>query len=164
MSHNYISRHMHDEADSGVISAVGDYSSTEKKFIITPPEGEVYFLHRMIVHIRDAGNLDTNSYGNMITLADGIQLKIENSSEVEQLDLLNGITIKNNGDWQMFSHDAQLSTFGTGDQILSIRWTFSRAGAALKLANGDRLVAILNDDFSDLVAHHFMIQGHTDEI
>jgi len=57
---------------TGTKSATGNYAESPVSFFIQPPAGEVFRLNRMLVHIEDSGTFDSGSYGNGITLTNGI--------------------------------------------------------------------------------------------
>ncbi len=148
---------------SGTKNAVGDYSSSATKFLIKPPSDETFIIERLIVSVEDGGSFDAAKYGNGITLTNGMHVH-EEVNGVQKLDLIDaggGQTIKTNADWGALCYDADVKTWGTGNQVLLVRWTFSKAGAPVRLdgAIGEELTITLNDDFSALVDHRFMAQG-----
>jgi len=145
---------------SGDVSGVGDFSTTPRILFIAPPANQTFELHRMLVHIEDALSFDSGSYGNGITLTNGIKLKQTVNGVVT---FLTGVlSVKRNPDWGMYCFDAgPPSTYGSGNEAMPVRWTFSKAGAPLSLngRTGDKFEVILNDDFSGLVNHHFFVNG-----
>ena len=150
---------------SGTKDATGNYSdagSGSTDFLIAPTGTQVFVLERMIVHIKDTSGIDADKYGNNITLTNGITVTYNDTSG-EVVDLLDGVNIFSNGDWARQCYDANLITWGSGNDIVSIRWTFSRAGIPLVLKGdeGDDLTVTLNDDFSGLLEHRFQVQGYS---
>ena len=67
-----------------------------------------------------------------------------------------------NGDWAGQCFDYNYITFGTGDEIGVVRWTFANSGQPIivKFNHGEYLEVYLNDDFSGLTHHRFTVQGH----
>jgi len=149
---------------SGTKSAIGNYSETgdgETIFRIAPPANTIYYVSRMLVHVVDSGSFDSGSYGNAITLVNGIAMKLVNSGGLVQ-DMLDGVPIITNPDWARQCYDVSSSSYGSGNETLSVRWTFTKAGKFIALSgdNGDELQVVFHDDFSDLVAHYFQVQGY----
>lgn len=146
---------------TGTTNAAGDYSGGVTNFLIAPPAGDIYAINRMIVQIRDAGTIDAGSYGNNLTLANGILVQYHDNSGLVT-DLTSGIPIETNADWGRVCYDVQEVSFGSGDNYIGIRWTFGKSGAPLVLKGdeGDELRVVLNDDFSELTGHYFMVQGY----
>lgn len=149
-----------DLADSDNENANKNYSVTPAKFTIAPPAGECWYVARVLVYIRDTGAFDADKYGNNITLTNGIALKTYRNG-VEQNNLTNSQTVKANSHWGKYCYDTFLSTYGVGDQSLSARWTFTKAGVYIRLDGdeNDSIEVELNDDFSGLVEHTFNFQG-----
>jgi hypothetical protein len=145
---------------TGTVDAISDYSSTDGVFFAAPPEGFEYRLSRMIVSIRDDGIPDAGFYGNNITLTNGIQIRTANTDGVTN-DLLGGQTIKTNAQWSNYCYNVQVLDFGTGDDTVVVRWTFSEAGTDIFITSNDggKIEVILSDDFSALTGHRFLVQG-----
>ena len=118
-------------------------------------------IHRLIVTIIDAGTFDATLYGNRLELPNGMKVEVI-EADGTVLDLLGGHPIHSNSDWAAMCHDFGYIDIGTGDNVATIRWTFSRAGLPLVLHAGDRFVITVQDDLTDLSGHHFYIQGHRD--
>lgn len=150
---------------SGNINAVGDYLASLTEFAIAPPAGKVFSIARMIVTVRDTGSFDSGSYGNGLTLVNGISVEkrtgvVNGASSLVQ-SLTDPVKIETNTDWGSYCYDIGVSNFGQGDEVMLVRWTFARAGVALRL-DGDAneyLAVRLNDDFTGLVGHVFNMQG-----
>ena len=115
----------------------------------------------MIVFIQDTGAFDSDKYGNGIALANGIQVRVQDDSETIS-DMTNDLPIKTNTHWARMCYDIDLNTFGVGDEVMVVRWTFNKAGQFIRLdgSQNERLEVVLNDDFSALVDHTFLIQGY----
>ena len=127
---------------------------------IQPPSGEVFHVHRLLVFVQDAGTFDSGSYGNGITLTNGIAVRVQNN-EGTYSDLTAGLPVKINPHWKRLCYDVDISTYGQGDEAMGARWTFSKAGHPIRLdgGSGDRLEVLLDDDFTGLIDHTFLVQG-----
>lgn len=145
---------------SGNFNANGNYSVTPEIFYIQPPAGRTYVLHRLLVHVVDSGTFDSGSYGNGITLSNGVVIRVSDDEGV-----LHTLTAQDpiitNTDWEAHCYDAQPSAYGLGNESLSARWTFTRDGAPIVLrgSKNERLEVYLSDDFSGLVKHTFKVAG-----
>ncbi len=145
---------------SGTTNLVGDYSGGATVFKIAPGAGEVFRLARMIGFVEDGGSFDSGYYGNAITLTNGIALNHDYGAGT--VDMMGGLTVKTSGDWAGLCHDVTHSNFGSGNEFITVRWTFSKTGQYVRLDGdaGDELRMTLHDNFSGLVNHRFMIQGY----
>jgi hypothetical protein len=157
-----INRYLDTNGDgTGTKNANGNYSSVADIFYIQPPAGSRYEINRMIVTVQDTGAQRAEYYGALGTaLTNGITVREQNDDGTFN-NLTDGITIKTNAGWGSICYDVDLKSWGAGDSMLLVRWTFRNAGDPIQL-NGnsnDRLEVVLNDDLSGLVAHYFMVQG-----
>lgn len=158
---NPLSQFMSSNGDgSGVVNLVGDYSETPTEFFIKPPAGEGIILARILIFIGDTGNFSASGYGNGGGLTNGIELKVVANSEDVLSDLTAGLSIKSNAEWSRYCYDVSLIDFGSGENFLSIRWTFEKSGIPVRLDADNKLVVTLNDDFSGLNQHHMLCQGY----
>lgn len=140
----------------------GNYASAAQKFEIRPTTDEVYVLTRMLVAARDTGNFDAAAYGNAITLTNGITLQVENDSGVVNQIIPTYGAVKTNAQWGVYCYDVDVKTWGVGDQVMLVRWTFSKGQKNITLSGrrNERLVITLNDDFTGLNAHAATCQGY----
>ena len=146
---------------TGTKNAVGNYSGAVEEFKIVPAAGETFYLSRIMVSVTDAGSFDSGSYGNNITLTNGISLKLKNTGD-PTIDITDGVPIITNSDWcRLAGPDVSVMSWGSGDEQMVVRFTFTKAGQALKLSGDDgaSFCVELNDDFSNLVSQYFMVQG-----
>ncbi len=150
---------------SGNSVANGDYSSAPEEFFCQPAAGSVILVNRMIISIADAvGSFDAGNYGALAALTNGVQVKVLDDDDNVLMDLTDAVPIKTNAQWGQLCFDVDLKdwgTIGTGDGLLLVRWTFSKAGNPIRLVgdNGHRLAVILNDDLQGLTSQLFLIQG-----
>ena len=151
-------KYLRAETTDNEIHAIRDYSGGVG-FRYTASEGAVR-IARILIVIKDNGIIGVSSYGAMSALTNGIRLLIRNSDETEKVDLLDTITIKQNMQWQCPFFDVNINDKGAGnDGYIAARGSFWKAGQLLRLAQGEIFEAFLQDDFSDLIDHTFMIQG-----
>ena len=154
------SRYIDEVGDgSGNKNMVGDYSATPKEFLLKPAENEIYYLTRMLPFVVDSGSFDSGSYGNGITLVNGIDIFVRRGG-VRIIDITAGLPILKNTEWNRLCYDVAISTYGSGNESLAARYTFTKEnpkGIVLDGKNGDELVCLLNDDFSDLVEHYIRV-------
>ena len=149
-----------DYDDSENTSAVGDYSTAEAYFDVKPPADETWDITRLITYIEDSGAFDSGGYGNGSVLANGIKIELMQGDTVIT-DLIDAHPIKQNTHWKRLCYDIALSTFGTGNESLSARWTFTKAGAAIRLRgeNSEKIRITVRDNHTNLVEQSFMFQG-----
>ena len=144
---------------SGLKEANGNYSVAAGSFRLKHASG-IADIYRMIVMIEDAGAFDSGLYGNGIVLTNGIRVYLKNSLNVV-MEEFTGFPILTNGDWAGHCHDHEHHSFGSGNEVVSVRWTFDKSGQPLTVnfGAGEYLEVYLNDDFSGLVKHRFSVQG-----
>jgi hypothetical protein len=134
-------------------------------FKLAPPSGVTYDVARILVTIQDNAAATAGSYGAMSTLANGVQIFHKRSGTGNGnvvKEITDGIPIKSNAHFARISGvDVQTINWGSGDDIVSVRCTFAKAGLPLILhgSHGDTLEFHVNDDHSDLVSEYVMAQG-----
>lgn len=157
-----VSRNMDTVGDgSGLTQVTGDYSGAEERFIFAPEAGEIVRLHRLIVFVEGSNGFSSTKYGNLGTLTTGIGLELSGDLR-DTIDLMHGEPVKSNGSWAQHCYDADLKSWGVGNDMLAVRWTFDKSGIPIRLvgSSNDKLEIIVNDDFTGLDSHLYMIQGH----
>jgi hypothetical protein len=161
-------RHLTDDnlpGDGSNYSMNVNGSVTPQRFYIQPAPGTGFLaIFRLIVTIEDNANITADGYGGLNTLTNGIDIAVKSGGPTGtvELDLLDGDPVKNIIAWGEHSFDVSEHTFGSGNNFVLARWTFSKAGRPLVLdANhNEALVATINDDMTGLVKHQFHVQGH----
>jgi len=147
---------------TGNIQVTGDYSVTPAQFYCQPPANEIIIVHRVIVMIEDTSGFAARDYGNIADgLTNGIELKTYRDS-VEINDLTGGAPIQTNGEWARVCYDVDLKTWGPGNEILVVRWSFDKSGIPVTLvgAKNESISIDVNDDMTGLIEHTFMVQGY----
>ena len=162
----FASRGPNEEQQNGYININGDYSDASEgvtDFKITAMPGFFYTINRILVSVRDSGSFDSGSYGNGITLINGIN--IINGATINGTPIEYNITephpIKVNPDWGTYCYDSNISSYGSGNEQLNARWTLAHSGRPVIL-DGDieEYIAVrVNDDLSGLVGQWIQAQG-----
>jgi len=155
-----ISRYLDTVGDgSGTKNANGDYSGAEEIFFIAPPAGSTYDIARLIISAYDTTGMQAQEYGNLATALDpGIVVRVSNGDGVIN-DLTDGVPIKTNAEWGALCYDVDVKSWGSGNELLVVRWTFAKSGIDVHLGSSEKLEVVLNDDFEGLLSHRFMVQG-----
>ena len=158
-----ISRFLDTNGDgTGSINANGDYSSAAGIFYIQPSINENYRIARMLVSIEDTAGMQADEYGNIgSALTNGITLRKQNDLGTI-VDYTDSNPVKTNSQWGGFCYDVDLKTWGAGNELIVVRWTFTRAGQFIRLSGQDseRLEIVVNDNLTGLVSHKFLAQGY----
>ena len=145
-------------------NANGVYNATNQtgSFFISPPAGEIWRIHRLLVTVLNTGSAtNIDQYAGIATLANGIKIQVVNG--ITQ-DLTNDDPIKKLIDWATYCYDLDLKNkVNNGNTCYAgVRWTFVNSGQEIRLIgdNGDRIEVVCRDDLSALTEHHFLIQGY----
>lgn len=130
---------------------------------IRPGSDEIYYIHRMLVLIGDVGAPDADSYGNNITISPGLTVTVVEGTGAGAtvLHTLTDVAITTNSGWSSYAYDVAVDDFGTGEDFVKVRWTFSKFGKPLCLdgRRGQALRISLFDDYSGLTSHRFVVEG-----
>ena len=137
-------------------------------YSIKPTGSEVMEITRMLPWIRDNGAFSAEKYGNIAAgIVPGIQLGVYGTKDGVADTLLYELTdthhpITNNADWAQYCYDANVLAWGSGDQMLTARWTFAKSGKPMYLSasKGQYLAAVCAGTCSTLVEHHILVQGY----
>ena len=129
-------------------------------FHITPAVGQTIYIARVMLHIQDT-NIAAEKYGNE-TLTNGVLFQAGHGTTIDW-DIGAGISMKSAAEWSHHMHDLHYQEFGTGDEAVSGRMTFTRMGGHLRLIGDKReFIRLVNqDDMSGLVMHEMVGQGFT---
>jgi len=151
---------------SGTKEGISDYSSTPGILRIAPGAGEVFRIARLIVSIEDTAGFAATGYGDVAgELTNGITVRVHDGTSL-LMDLTDGVPLVSNADWSARCYDADVKTWGSGNDLLAVRWTFTKSGQYIRL-DGDEseeFQVYLNDDFTGLVSHRFLIQGYVEGV
>ena len=158
----HIFAYLRDPLNSDTRDMAVDGSVTPVKYRYTAPADGAY-LERALIFVVDTGAFDATAFGNGITMTNGLTLALVDGSDNVKTDLLDGETIKTNGDLSGVCFDVNHLTMGTGPETLASRWTFSKSGAPLALLPGDSLLLTVSDDLAGLDFFSVQVQGTTRE-
>ena len=161
-----IDQYLRDDGGAGSIHAIGNYLTVPETFEWRPVGHRHAHITRMLVLIEDDDNFGATTYGGISGgLLNGIHINVRSSVDGDAVvaDLDDQEPVYTNTDWAGLCHDFTPFVFGTGqnNNVGTVRWTFEKAGGPLVLdgSRGHYLTVELNDDFSSLVDHRFLIQG-----
>jgi len=121
--------------------------------------GERLSIARIMIHVVDSGSFDSGSYGNGITVPNGIQVFYRRNNI--DIDVTGELPIKTNVDWSRWCYDLALSEFGGGNETLDARWSLNKYGTpyGIVLEEGDRLGVRIRDNLSGLVEQTIIAEG-----
>ena len=147
---------------TGTKNANGNYLITPDILYIQPPPQTVYRVHRMLISLEDTSGMQAQEYGNTGgALTNGVQARVQDGDGTLS-DLTDGVPVKTNAHWGRMCYDVDVKSWGSGNELLCVRWTFAKSGAAIVLDGtlNERLEILLNDDFTGLISQYFLIQGN----
>lgn len=146
---------------SGEINAVKNYSDAEEgKTIFFKSAGKNVVLLTALIITYTGMNLDPDVYGNSSSpLINGIEIELRNTLGHSIIDFTADNLIKTNSDWYRITEHITFDTFKSLKQIMCIRFDFSSLGDVVKLEKNLIFTVTLNDDFTDLEKHTFLLYG-----
>lgn len=145
---------------SGNDNMAVDGSVTPVTFLVKPSAGQVLKIARIITSLRDGGAFDSGGWGNNSSpLTNGMELKWKRDGVLYNLTKE---PIRSHYDLASYSYDIDHQSFGSGDEFLTNRFTFTKAGQYLTLDGdlGDELQVIVNDNIDYLVDQRVSAQGY----
>lgn len=157
-------RYMSLDGDGVTFEATGDYSAgSGVEFYAAPASAETWMISHITIQVTDSGSMDAGSYGNGITLTNGIRVvQVFDQDAVPsasgEIDLTPDFPVLTNSEWSRYTGDFSLNEYGSGDEALT--WVYVLP-QIIKLdgLKGQRLGIRLNDDFTNLNHHTFSVQG-----
>jgi len=155
----FVVQHMRDT--NNVYEFTGDYSSASTTAFYRPEHGSTVTITNLIIYIEDNGTIDVERYGALsAALTNGISVNLSNW-DGQIINLTADENIKTNGDWTKYAFDVERKAWGVGNEYIRAVWNFEAFNKKLRLEGreGEALNIVLNDDFSGLVKHNFLIQG-----
>lgn len=154
---------------TGDVNATEDYSDVglgRTRFYIQPPPGRIYVIETLIVSMSDVGSMDSNAYGNNITLTNGVHIHVEAGTPPDETlihHVAHLLPILTNGDYIHNVPNIEIVRFGQGNEHLSIPFNFKRDyGVPIRLdGNAEEYLALwLHDDFTGLEEHYAKALGY----
>ena len=139
-----------------------NYSVTGDIAYIKPPANKTMYIQRLLVSLGDTNGMQAQEYGNLGgALTNGITFKQYQNGNL-RTDFTDGIPVKTNSLLGTYCYDVDVKSWGAGNELLVARWTFTNSGAFVCLngATNDTLEVSLDDDFTGLLEHYFLVQGY----
>lgn len=148
---------------TGISNANGNYSTIPQSFKLIAPVDENYTISNILIHIAGTGAFAYTGYGSIMAgLTKGWTIKIFKDGVLR--DLFNGQIIKSNQDLQLISNMVTKPAFtGMGDCI-TVTLSFNQYGMPFYINNPEYIEVLLNDNFTGLTEHKFLVQGHSDKV
>lgn len=146
---------------TGNINMAVDGSVDSVIYLIKPDSGRIIYIARIISNIRDSGTFDAGGWGNNggSPLAVGLELIWKTNGIYISLT---ENYIKSHYDLATISYDISHNSWGQGDEFVTSRFTFTKAGQYIPLngTNGDEFILIIRDDLSYLIDQRISVQGY----
>jgi hypothetical protein len=157
-----ISRFLDTNGDgTGTENFIGSHLATTA--YIQPATTEIIRLTRLIVSIEDGTGIKSGLYGGLSALTNGITITQTDDSGT-LVDFTDGVPIKTNAQWGQLCYDVSWHAWSASptEEMVLVRYTFSRMGQDVRLngANAAKLQVNLNDNFTGLLSHRFLVQGY----
>lgn len=155
-------KYMTKDNDGATVDAIGDYSATRGVWMIKPKPGEIIHIARIVVSYKDDGSFDSGSYGNGIVLTNGITSYFRQNGVDVYPGFDPNLPILKNPDWAAICFDTRVDTYGSGEEQLSVRFSFNKTGKDIILYGdtGDEYVLYFDDNFTGLISHRILAQGY----
>ena len=116
------------------------------------------YIQELTIYIEDTVVVDVDLYGAVAILTNGVE--VETVSDGVTTDLLDGLDIKNLGDWIRRAGDYTMSPTGGTNDGVTITWKF-RYPLILAPGTANVLRVTINDLMTGLTSHTFHAQGFT---
>ena len=128
-------------------------------FTYKVPSGCSLSLHRLIFYLQDGQFIDSGGFGNGLELTNGILINKLDAFNNSVYDYLNGVPITLNIHWNQYGYDLRVDRFASGDESLTIRWTFAKTGEPVNLDENESFALTIRDDLTYITAQRANIQG-----
>ena len=139
-----------------------DGSSVQKILRLAPASGDIYRIARIVISVGDSNGCAAADFGNITGgITNGIQIRVHNGVSTV-VDLTDGVPIKTNSQWAALMYDSDMKTWGTSDELLACRWTFTKFGQYMRLDGtaGEELQILIDDDLTALDSFYINAQGY----
>jgi len=143
-------------------SGIIDMAGLPNVYKVVPPPGYTYELFRMNLVMEDATKFSGDLYGGVTALTNGIVITTEGQAGV----IINHTPqpIKKSGHWALVAGvDMAMTDFATGNDIITVRWTFAKGGSNIVLDGnkGEFIKVNVRDTLAGLVSHIIQVQGES---
>jgi hypothetical protein len=143
-------------------SGVTEMAGLPAIYKVAPPPGYRYELFRLCVVLEDATKFSGDLYGGISALTNGILITTEGRQGV--ITNHTPQPIKKSGHWSLVAGvDMAMTDFATGNDIITVRWTFARGGSNIVLDGneGEFMQVNVQDTLAGLVSHIIQVQGES---
>lgn len=140
-----------------------DGSTTPVTFRCKPASGVIYRVARIIISVRDTGAFDSGGWGNLgsTPLTNGMLAQVIWNGTT---NVLTNEPVQSHIDLAALSYDVSHHNWGSGDEFVVFRFTFTKAGQYIRLDGdtNDELQFLVRDDLTDLVQQRISVQGYVE--
>lgn len=143
-------------------SGITEMAGLPATYKIVPPPGFMYELYRLNAVLEDATKFSGDLYGGISALSNGIVITTEGAAGV--ITDHTPQPIKKSGHWALVAGvDMAMTDFTTGNDIITVRWTFTKGGGVIKLdgRKGEYMQVNVQDTLAGLVSHIIQVQGES---
>lgn len=147
--------------DDGLIDgdflATGDYSVTPEDFYFQCPVNAYVEINKIRIVVSDGGSPTRTEYGNLgSALTNGVRAYFKPFSQDEYEVTPSLRPIKSNEDFENIANNLDKIDYATNDDSRDYEIVL---GSPIRLDQGDAFIIRLNDDFTGLTSHRFIIHG-----
>lgn len=122
------------------------------QFIV--PAGERWFMHTLVVSIRDNAAFVANGYGAVPVLANGVQLIKKRNAAAPEENMTAQRNIICGGCWGLYTDDFYIKSAVTNDIMWG--WTLHFPDPH-EFTAGGRFIARIRDNLTGLTQHYFRV-------
>lgn len=139
-------------ANANVSGSVG--TPIDFKFVV--PLKERWFVHALIVSVRDNAAFVANGYGAIAALTNGVQLLKKPSATTDEVNMTSQRSIICAGCWGLYTDDFFIKSAVTNDIMWG--WTLHFPDPH-EFTTGGSLIARIRDNLTGLTQHYFRVIG-----
>lgn len=137
-----------------------DGSSTAVPYLYIPPASYAATIHRLTMFIETGTAMDTELFGNLAELTNGVVIQVTDNGVTTILD-----TWHSNADMllDMYDFGSAGAIFGKSTKVATGRWSFYRAtggSRGIYVPKDGSFKAVVQDDLRTLVHFHVHVQGY----
>lgn len=148
---------------TGTKNAIGNYSAEAQSFKITVPANKTYSLENLKIYMASSSAFTTSGYGSSLAnITNGWTIKVRKDGVLT--DILDGMVIKSNYDLEGIATSINRVSFSGLEDGFVVTVSFSEYGIPFYLKAAEYIEIVLNDDFSGLTKHQFIIKGHGENL
>lgn len=148
---------------TGESNMVGDYSDAGggvKRFWVQPDSGRILVVSVLHIIVSDNGTPQWFEYGNLpVQLEKGIRIFLDIDGQI----VYGRSVIFNNADLSTAASQESFTTYANNTRLVSYAKAYGAFSDGFRVDEGKNLIRFgleLNDDFSNLLRHQFVIDGH----